>query len=173
MIPSTKTRSFACAILALVSCSHVASAQTINTQPVYPDLIVPIYFSTLARSYVGTVTQISAAGQVTTGTFAMYVLTDGGLDGGTTLNGVSIGYSGDVSVDNATTGTAFIRAARPYTIVNGKPVYGPKTTKIPLYLTAKSVYGGSLDKDGNGLLFRAELGAYPYPIVIPAGSAGN
>lgn len=129
----------------------------------------------VARTYTGTAIQTTAAGQRTTGTFALYVRTDGEVFAKTVINDVVIDYFGTLAAftegSTKTTGAAYVSGARSYTIVGGKVVYGPKQPKIPVFIKNVEVYGGILDQSGNELLFHGDPGPYPDPIIVPAAAA--
>lgn len=122
--------------------------------------------------YTGTVTQTTAAGQVTTGTFTLYfapvagsdVTTFKQLDSGRLLatiilNGVTTNYAGRLALNShgvrSAPGIAYLR---PFAAGSAQPV--PAAAKIPLFIEASLAYGGIQDEAGTSLTFRATRGSF-------------
>lgn len=166
----SKSLALNCILFLVVGTAGRLSAQTVR-QPTFPRTI---------RTYVGTVTQTSAAGAVTTGTFELDLKTQGTLYAQTVIDGTTVSYYGLVSRaslgERRTSGSGYIQflplpiSATPGSTdtvalgLAGKvltvnvPTEGTITPldlpKIPVVINRTAAYGGILNADGSSLVFR-------------------
>ena len=157
---------FAAGLFLLLSATaHPLRAQT----SISPDGSTTIITTTTpvlyAGSYTGTVTQTTAAGQVTTGTFTLNppsaFLTEpnaarridsGRITATITLNGVTTNYTGRLARNDrgyrSLPGIAYLRAV----VDDTQPL--ASSVKIPVIVNVDQAYGGIQDETGNSLTFR-------------------
>ncbi len=131
--------------------------------PLPPKTNTQISFS---GGYTGTVTQTTATGLVTTGTFTLNTASaladdpyafkdiDSRLIASITLNGVTTEYAGRLALNSQGVRTVpGIAYLRPVVTGTSQPVTA--AAKIPIFVNASLAYGGIQDEAGTSLTFRA------------------
>ena len=150
--------------LLLSAAAHPLRAQT-SISPDGSTTITTTAPVLYAPSYTGTVTQTTAAGQVTTGTFTLNPpsafltepnaakrLDSGRITATITLNGVTTNYTGRLARNDhgyrSLPGIAYLRTVVDETQPQASLV------KIPVIVNADQAYGGIQDETGTSLTFR-------------------
>ena len=149
---------FAAALLCLsVTAAHLQAQgfQTFAESSSAPAGIVSNI--TASRTYSGTVTQVTAAGQLVQGTFMLSVFKTGGVSASTSLAGVDTIYSGLLSPTTFYSQgqhTGFLVAQAAGGFVEVKPT-APGAVVVPFVFNKTEAFGGVQQADGTLLTFRA------------------
>ena len=156
-----KTLPLACTLLLTAGTCQSLRAQSADADTT-DDTPLFFYPTPIIALYEGTVTQTSATGVVSKGTFEVGVDAKGRLAGSMTLNGVNSSLTGALARnrdgERGKTGTGFVRLADSQLHrIAGSP-------KLPLVVTDAAVTGGSVDEAGVTTVFRATKAD---PILIP------
>ena len=115
--------------------------------------------------YNGAVTQTTAAGQTTTGTFQSTVLGSGRVAVTVTLNGVSTNYVGKLR--HKAGQPRFGNGAGYVSQADAEGHRLPGAAKVPLIVDHWVIQGGTLDATGTGLVFRGTTNTIQ-PVTLSA-----